>query len=164
MSKKKDRKNGNGKAAVEMPEGFGINVGRERGEGWAKKEDGNEVMGRLLGRFTYELRGKKRGYYQIKLLKPCKVEIEDPEGVEDDEGNIPRLDVVLEPGAIVNVDETAKLLDLEPFTKNGGTYDLWFVYGPKIDIDGGQTMWSFAGGPRLRPVAKPSETPDQQPF
>lgn len=163
MAKKQKQKEA--ETAYEAPEGFGINVGRERGEGWVTKKEGNEVLARILGRFSYvDNRGKKRGYYQLKLLKPCEIDIEDPDGEEDDEGNVIRRTITANEGTVVNADETAKLADLEPFTKNGGTYDVWFVIGPKIDIGGGQTMWSMAGGPRLRVVNAPSETPDQVPF
>lgn len=162
-------KKGNGKSQkateTEIPEGFGINVGRERGDGWAKKEQGNEILGRLMGRYTYQNRGKKRAYYQVKLLKECTVEVENPEWTEDSDEDVPsHLTAEAKIGQIVNVDETAKLADLEPFTKNGGVYDLWFVYEDKIDIGNGQTMWSIKG-PRLRMVAKPSEVPqDHVPF
>ena len=163
MARNGNRNGNNGEAEIAAPEGFGINVGRERGEGWVKKEKGNEVMARIIGRHSYKNRqGKMRAYYQLKLLKPCKVEIDDPESDEDDV-NAPRVTVMMEAGKIVNLDETAKFADLESYTKNGGTYDVWFVYGAKKDIGNGQTMWDVTG-PKLRVVHKPSETPDQIPF
>lgn len=142
-----------------VPEGFSINVGRERGEGWVKKEEGNVIEARIVGRYTYESRGKKRGYYQLKLLKPCKIEIEDPDFEGDsEEDEVPRVTIEADVGALVNCDETAKLKDLEPFTRNGGTYDVWFVWKAKKDIGGGQSLWDMAG-PKVRVVSKPGELP-----
>lgn len=162
---KKNRGNGSAaKSNVEIPDGFNINVGRERGDGWVKKEEGNEVLGRLLGRYTYESRGKKRAYYQIRLLKPCRAEVLNPQYDPDneelmEEEKIPeRLDATLEEGAIVNLDETVKLADLQSRTGDGGVYDMWLVYGKKQDIGDGQTMWNIVG-PRLRLVEKASELP-----
>lgn len=145
-----------------IPEGFSIPIGRERGEGWVKKEVGNEVLGRILGRHTYENRGKKRAYYQLKLLKECKIEVDDPDASEDVE-NPPRLTLEAKVGAIVNVDETAKLTDLAPYAGNGGTYDVWFVYGPQDPEY--RDMWTMKAGPRLRVIKRPSELPqDESPF
>jgi hypothetical protein len=168
MAKAKTRaSNGSSKKSegdYSVPEGFNISVGRERGDGWAKKKKGNEVLGRLLGRHTYENRGKERAYYQVKLLKPCSAEIanpdfndEDPEGME--EQNIPEFtEATLPEGSILNIDESVKLADLKSRCGDGGVYDVWFVYGNKIDIGNGQTMWEVIG-PRLRMVEKPSEIP-----
>jgi len=164
MAKAKNRKGSNGTREASAPDGFNISVGRERGDGWAKKKPGNEILGRLLGRHTYENRGKERAYYQVKLSRPCEAEVnnpdyndEDPEGMEENE--IPeRVDATLPEGAIVNVDESAKLADLKSRCGDGGVYDVWFVYGEKVDIGNGQTMWNVTG-PKLRMVEKPSEIP-----
>lgn len=161
MAKKSKNQSNGGRSGddIDAPEGFTINVGRERGEGWVKKEEGNEVMARIVGRYTYNLRGKKRAYYQLKLLKPCTIEVEDPDYAGDgDDDDIPRVTVKAEEGALVNCDETAKLAELETFTKNGGVYDVWFVFKDKKDIGGGQSMWDMIG-PRVRVVSKPSELP-----
>lgn len=161
---KKNRSNGNsnrgnGDEEFAAPDGFTINVGRERGEGWIKKEEGNEVLARIVGRFTYNLRGKKRAYYQLKLLKACKIEVEDPDFSGDgDDDEVPRVTVTADEGALVNCDETAKLAELEGFTRTGGVYDVWFVFKAKKDIGGGQSMWDMAG-PKVRVVSKPSEVP-----
>lgn len=140
----------------EIPEGFNINAGRERGDGWIVKEEGNEVLGRLVGRQTYRTkRGKLRGFYQILLHKSCKCEVPNPdfnEEADEDESNTPRIVETLGEGSTVNVDEFKKLEDLEPYTKDGKVYDVWFVMGGKIEIGDDQTMWTLKAGPRLRPV------------
>ena len=158
---KKQKSNGNGTKREEqfdIPEGFDINVGRERGEGWVVKEEGNVVQGRLLGRYTYTARGKKRAYYQIKLQKECVCEIENPDYNEEAEDSEERIRVTLPPDSIVNLDETTKLSDLESYSGNGGIYDIWLVFGKKVDIGNGQSMWNVTG-PRLAMVKKPSEVP-----
>lgn len=158
---KKNAKNGNSEKHMEAPpDGFTINVGRERGDGWVKKEEGNIVQGRLLGRHTYTSRGKKRAYYQVKLARPCKAEIENPDWNEEMEGDeVPeRITATLDEGSIVNLDETTKLADLETHVSSGGVYDVWLVFGNKMDIGNGQTMWTVTG-PRLRVVEKPDELP-----
>lgn len=152
-----DKKRGD-EASVAIPEGFTINAGRERGEGWIVKEEGNTVQGRLIGRQTYKTkRGKTRAFYQIKLEKPCTIEIENPdfnEEADEDEDNPERIKAKGEEGQIVNIDEFKKLEDLEPYTKDGGVYDVWFQIGEKIEIGDEQTMWTLVG-PRLRVVKKP---------
>lgn len=147
----------------EIPEGFTINAGRERGDGWVVKEDGNQVMGRLLGRQTYKTkRGKTRAFYQIKLAASCMAEVENPdfnEEADEDEDNKARIREELEAGQIVNVDEFKKLEDLEPYCKDGGVYDVWFVMGGKIEIGDDQTMWTLKAGPRLRVIEAPKGAP-----
>jgi hypothetical protein len=143
-----------GKSVPKAPEGFNLNVGRDRGDGWAKKEDGNTIQGRLLGRHSYKNKaGKERFYYQVKVVIPVKAVIPNPDDDEADdiEGELPA-------GSVINVDETAKLSDLAPYCKDGGTYDVWFAYGDKIDIGGGQTMWTVYG-PKLAVISKPGELP-----
>jgi hypothetical protein len=171
MAKKSASRKGNGSNGDSqsnddwaVPEGFNINVGRDRGDGWVTKKEGNTILGRLLGRYTYESRGKKRAYYQVKLYKPCEAEAENPDYNDEDEdameeaGIEPTVTVTLQAGQVVNVDESAKLADLESHASNGGVYDVWFVYGPKIDLDKGRTMWTVIG-PKLKMVEKPSEIP-----
>lgn len=149
--------------APDSPDGFTINAGRERGDGWAIKEEGNEIQGRLLGRQTYKTkRGKTRAFYQIKLQKPCMAEVENPdfnEDADEDETNSPRMRERLEEGQTVNIDEFKKLEDLEQYTKDGGIYDVWFVMGGKVDIGDDQTMWTLAAGPKLRMVERPKAAP-----
>ena len=146
-----------------VPEGFTINVGGERGEGWVTKEDGNVVQGRLLGRKEYKnTRGKTRAFYQIKLAKPCWAQVDNPdfndEADEDEDKNPSMIRKRLDEGDVVNVDEFKKLEDLAPKCVDGGIYDVWFVIGPKVEIDNNQTMWTFRGGPVLRVVKKSGDS------
>jgi hypothetical protein len=147
----------------DVPEGFNVNAGRERGEGWILKAEGNEVMGRLVGRQSYKTkRGKTRAFYQIKLAKPCMCEVTNPdfnEEADEDEDNMARIQEKLDAGSVVNVDEFKKLEDLEPYTKDGGVYDVWFVMGGKIDIGDDQTMWTLKAGPRLKVIEEPKRSP-----
>lgn len=138
-----------------VPDGFAVNVGSERGDGWIAKVEGNIVQGRLLGRKTYvNNRGKKRAFYQIQLQKDCKCQVPNPAYDEDDEtSEEPEyVDDTLGEGAIVNIDEFKKLEDLAPFVADGKTYDVWFAIVGKIDLGGDQTMWQIQG-PKLRPVS-----------
>lgn len=164
MAKNKGSKNGNGKRAAdqyEAPEGFTINAGRDRGEGWVKKEEGNVVQGRLVGRQSYKnKRGKTRAFYQIMLSKKCKIQIANPDfndEADEDTSNMAMIDSDGEEGMTVNVDEFKMLEDLESFTRNGGVYDVWFVMGPKVDIDNGQTMWTLLAGPKVAIVQPPPQ-------
>lgn len=153
----------NGDSDFAVPDGFDVNVGRERGEGWIIKEEGNEVQGKLLGRQTYKTkRGKTRAFYQIELEKPCFCEVENPdfnEEADEDETNVARVRERLDEGAIVNIDEFKKLEDLAPYCKDGGQYGVWFVIGGKVDIGDDQTMWTLSAGPRLRVDKKPTAAP-----
>lgn len=152
-------KRGRKEEAYEAPEGFGINVGREMGEGWIVKEEGNEVMARLLSRHTYKTkRGKTRAFYQLRLIKATLCQVANPDFNEEDEetDDNPAFQIkTLEEGSIVNVDEFKKLEDLQEYMKDGKTYDVWFVMGGKIELDDSQTMWTLKAGPKLRPVADP---------
>jgi len=99
-----------------------------------------------------------RGFYQIELQKPCKVQIDNPDFNEDEDesdDNRAYIEIDGEPGMIVNIDETKKLEDLRTAVKNGGTYDVWFVIDKKIELDNDQTMWQLIG-PKLRMVKAPS--------
>ena len=144
------------------PDGFNINAGRERGDGWIVKEEGNIVQGRLLGRQTYTSnRGKTRAFYQIQLQKPCQCEVENPDfndEADEDDDNSSRLREKLGEGKIVNIDEFKKLEDLAKYTTDGGVYDVWFAIVGKVDIGDDQTMWQIQG-PRLRVVTKPGSSP-----
>lgn len=138
---------------VEAPEGFDVNVGRERGEGWVKKEEGNRVQGSLMGRHSFKAaNGKTRHYYQLKLQESCICEIVIEEGDEEK-----RESKTLPAGSIVNVDESAALSDLAKFSallERGGQYDVWFVYKAKESIGGGQSFWPVHG-PKVRTVKGP---------
>lgn len=144
----------------EAPEGYDINAERTRGEGWVKKEYGNVVNGEIVSVHEYKTkRGKTRQFFQMKLLSKCKVQIENPEfneEADEDDTNTAFLEKELDEGAIVNCDVFKKLEDIVPYAKNGGVYGVWFVIGKKVDLDGGNTMWELAAGPKLRCFKKPA--------
>ncbi len=130
---------------VQAPEGFDINIGRERGEGWVHKEKGNTVQGELLGRFSFKdgRTGKQRSYNQIKLHEPCKISVTVEEGDEE-------ITSVTEakPGSLVNVDESAALTDVSKLIdgiERGGKALVWFQYKEKESIGGGQSFWPVHG-------------------
>lgn len=139
--------------APAAPEGFDIKIGRERGDGWLAKKEGVVVMGRLLGRHEFKGKGgKMRGFYQILLSQGTTAMVTDP----DDEEAV-SVEMELKEGQILNVDEIKKLEDLRPYVKDGGTYDVWFALGAKIDI-GENSMWKVYG-PQLKIVSRPAELP-----
>ena len=126
-----------------IPDGFDIMAGRELADGWAMKDKGNTIQGRLVGRFTM---GDDRAFYQVKLDKPCKaITGRGEETVE----------VVLQPGNLVNVDESKAMDDLRKYCENGGTYDVWIMYGEKQKLEGGNTFWPIVNGPRVKTVKPP---------
>jgi len=140
------------------PSRFNKKVGREDGDGWAKKEEGNTIQGKLLGRFEFkDSKGKPRAFYQILLQESCDATTkneDDPEGEYQD--------IRLEAGQIVNVDEVAKLMDLAPLATNGGEYDVWFKFKGKVKRKGSQnTPWNF-DGPFVDTVKAPPK--DDTPF
>lgn len=169
MARKSNKSNGTSRKnqPIEAPEGFDVNVGGERGEGWVVKADGNTVQGRLIGRRTYKGgKGRERAFYQIELHKPCLIQVENPEFNEDEEesdSNAAYKNVTVSEG-IVNVDEFKKLEDLRPFVEKGGVYDVWFVLGGKVDIDNGQTMWTMKAGPKCKVVKLPSDGAQRSSF
>lgn len=126
-----------------VPDGFDIMAGRELADGWAMKEKGNTIQGRLMGRFTM---GEDRAYYQIKLDKPTKAIT----GRGDETA-----EVVLPPGKVVNVDESKAMEDLRKYAENGGVYDVWIMYGEKQKTPDGGSFWPIINGPRARQVKAP---------
>lgn len=159
MAKKKSatatNTEGSGTTMVpDAPDGFGIKVGRERGDGWAVKKEGNEVVGRLMGRHEFKgLQGKTRAYYQIVLQKEALASVTDPD-VEDAEP----VEMMLPVGSTLNVDEMASLKDLAPYTKDGSTYDVWFCFGGTRDV-GQPSPMRIVHGPRLKVIQRASEIP-----
>lgn len=119
----------------EPPEGFDIDAELVRGDGWAIKGEGYVIQGRLKGR--QEFRGgdgKMRAFYSIILARKCHAVIGKGDDAEPG---------ILEPGQIVNVDDSAALGQLESRAKDGGVYDVWIRYGAKEKLQGkpGQTFW-----------------------
>lgn len=131
------------KNETNIPDGFDIMAGRELADGWAKKEKGNVIQGRLLGRFTM---GEDRSFYQIKLDKPTKAIA--GRGDETQE-------VTLEAGKLVNVDESKAMEDLRKYAESGGVYDVWIMYGDKQKTPDGGSFWPIVNGPRAKQVKAP---------
>jgi hypothetical protein len=160
MAGKKNRKANTENQEWEAPEGYDINAERTRGEGWIKKEFGNVVNAEILAVHEYKnKRGKTRQFLQMKLISKAKCQIDNPdfnEEADEDDDNRAMIEVELDEGSTVNCDVFKKLEDIVPYAKNGGKYNVWFVIGKKMDLDGGNTMWDLAAGPKLRCVKKPS--------
>jgi hypothetical protein len=128
---------------VNVPDGFDIMAGRELADGWAKKEKGNVIQGRLVGRFKM---GEDRFFYQIKLDKETKAIT----GKGDDTS-----EVVLKKGQMVNVDESKAMEDLRKYSDNGGVYNVWIMYGEKAKLPDGGSFWPIVNGPRVQMVKSP---------
>lgn len=165
----------------DIPAGFDTRVGRERGDGWLKKEPGVVIQGRLLGRYTMKGQvsddGTARTYLQVKLS--------DGSGIKGKDGKIvagvpasqldpttrEKLEVRLQPGQVINIDEHTALEDLAPWATDGGVHDVWFMYVSQDKVQGtNRTFWVVkgpaihtvrAGRPHVQqaaPAAKPVET------
>lgn len=126
---------------VVVPDGF-TSVIADRVNNWYKPELSGPVIGLLKGRFQMTgAKGKVRHYFQVELQKPCKaMTVIDDENVEVD----------LEPGALINVDErkdleglAAKAMDTEH------SYIVFIQAKEKIRLDSGNTFWRFAAGVKL---------------
>jgi hypothetical protein len=161
---KDDKKVASVKVA-EAPQGFNLNVGRERGDGWILKEKGQIVQGRLLGRYLMKATssdGSARAYYQLKLAVPVKAIYtpgeDDDDYEEDEDGKAKRHEVTLKPGQVVNIDEITALKDLSSYTRDGGVYNIWFQY---IKQDPKRRNFWVIKGPALETVrpAKHAPTP-----
>lgn len=140
----------------DAPAGFTTNIGRARGDGWVIKKPGNQVQGRLLG--CYEMKalsqnGEKRSYFQIKVAIPTpalQTLGEEDEGyAEDEDGRAKRIEVMLKPGDIINVDVITALKDLAPYTRDGGVYDVWFAY---VKQDPKRRNFWIVKGPSLQTI------------
>lgn len=155
MAKPKSGKNGTDAA----PDRFKTKVGREDGDGWAKKEPGNIIQGRVLGR--YEFRGndgKLRAFYQIKLQEPCKATTKN----EDDEDKYDEVTLIAD--QIVNLDEVSRLSDLADHCRDGGVCDVWLKFVGKKARKGSQnTPWVFEG-PFVDVIQPPKRVKEDAPF
>jgi hypothetical protein len=141
------KKNG---AEVQAPAGFDVSVGREQSDGWVVKKEGNTVLGRLLGRYSFRGEdGRERWYYQVKLDGPCEIL---PYTEEEGEKVDP---IVVGKDAVVNIDESAALEALEPKSNDGGVYDVWFSYKAKTKSKSGPGGFWPVHGPKLRVVKAP---------
>jgi len=152
----------------EVPAGFDVRVGRERGDGWLAKTPGQVITGRLLGRFRMKGQmnddGTERVFYQIKLGKGCSYGAggDSKPGVranQTDE-NKEKHEVILQEGQILNVDEHKALEEMSPFTRDGGIYDVWFKYVRESPIPGkgNRTFWEVKG-PMLKTIQPAKHAP-----
>lgn len=131
---------------------------------WVKGVEGNVVHGKLINRYMMQgqvLDGSSGAYYQIELLKPCKV----TKGKGDDAEVIEAA-----AGDVVNLGETKQIASLKdivvPEVNAGAEYELWINFKNKIKISGGRTMWNTevhskrlkAPTGEVRPLAKETHT------
>ena len=126
------------KDVVALPEGF-TSVIAERANNWFKPEISGPVIGTLKGRFHMTgNKGKVRYYYQVELHKPCvAMTTEDDNPVE----------VTLEPGDLINVDERKDLEGLAQAAADSTKEYVVFIQAiEKIKLDSGNTFWRFAAG------------------
>lgn len=125
-------------AEIAIPDGF-TSVIAERANNWYKPELSGVVQGVLKGRFHMTgAKGKVRYYYQVALTKPCvAMTTEDDNPVE----------VSLEPGDLINVDERKDLEGLAQAAADSSSEYLVFIQAiEKIKLDSGNTFWRFAAG------------------
>ncbi len=141
-----------------VPERFNQKVGRADGDGWALKEKGNTITGRLIGRFEFNSANGRRAFYQIELQGPCKATTKN-------EADDTKYDTItLKAGQIVNLDEVSRLEDLRDKCEDGGIYDVWLQFGEKKKSKGSQnTPWNFVG-PYVAVVKAPSRRREEAPF
>ncbi len=123
-----------------IPEGF-IPVNAAGGGAWFQPDLGEAVLGELLGRFRKKKslsKDKEAWFYQIMLEKPCPAKKKvDDESVE----------VNLEPGDLINIDERAALEDLASLPDSGKRWRLFIQPLDKVPIPGtAQTVWRFNVG------------------
>lgn len=105
---------------------------------WVEQAKGNVCQGRLLNRYPMNNTEPPRYYYQIELSAPCKVRVGRGEDAEVQDALA---------GEVVNLNENHKtscLRDVEiPEVIAGAVYDVHVVFGDKMKIGGGKTMWKI---------------------
>ena len=97
--------------------------------GWVAKFKGHRVYGVLLGRFQRasqdlddEGNPKVRYFYQIKLVKSCKVALSQDDQTEDEKTKDAKR------GDVVNLDENKALEGLNDALKEGPTQFAWVLF------------------------------------
>jgi len=167
--KSSDEKKPREGADNDVPAGFDVRVGRERGDGWLQKTPGQVIIGRLLGHYTMKGQmnddGSYRSFYQVRLGAGCSFvdggkSVPGAKAVFQDEDK-EKFDVILTEGQILNVDAHKALEDLSPYTRDGGVYDVWFKYIAEEPVKGGrrnQTYWRLKG-PVLKTLRPPKHAP-----
>jgi hypothetical protein len=146
---------------VLAPEGFNIDLTKRMADGWAKKEPGAIVQGRVLGVITTgkdERTGKPNRSIQVRLKKSAMAVIEDPDS-EDGE----MMEIKLEPGKLINVDETAALDKVSGYLDKGQAFDIWIYFKGKVPIKGtNRSYWDM--DVRLKPLSAEEAAADDVPF
>lgn len=104
---------------------------------WVATQQGNICNGKILGRHAMQ-QTPVRYYYQIELLRPCKVRVGRGEDAEIEEAPA---------GEVVNLNETYQigvLKEIEiPEILAGAEYNVWVEFKNKIKVAGGaRTMWN----------------------
>ncbi len=131
-----------------------VKAGAGENAAWAKVDVGALWCGQLMGRFEFSKRdaktGKIRYFYQLKLTQVPFIDddgkehvpfglVRDPETEEFGEDP-----VILEEGALVNIDARFKLDQaLLALTKETTPYEVVIQALSKKNLDGGHTMWDF---------------------
>jgi hypothetical protein len=146
------------KEGTGVPEGF-TPVSTMGSGSWFKPESGGTVWGELLARHRRKksLNDKEAWFYQIMLEKPCVAQRK----VEDES-----VEVNLQPGEIINVDERSALEELALLMESGKRWRVYIHPINKVPIAGtAQTVWRFAVGKqeivsgKNEPKVKPIDTP-----
>ncbi len=106
------------------------NVTSERNAPWLVKRENFVLEGELLGRFSFQWKGKEKPYYQIRVGK----------GSDEINGSTKEGEEVVPIGAVVSVDEIATLRDLRPLTEDGGRYRVRLAFKDK-DTSGEFPLW-----------------------
>jgi hypothetical protein len=110
--------------------------------GWVAKVKGHVVYGELMGRFSradLDEAGKVRYFYQLRLLRPCKVALPSDEQTDD----VKEKDA--KKGDIVNLDENKGLEGLKDALAEGGTQVAWVKFKGKKrqQKDRRKTFWDI---------------------
>lgn len=124
-----------------IPEGF-IPVSASGGAAWYKPELGFEVLGELLGRFKKKksLNNQDAYFFQVMLEKPCK----GMKKIDQDEESV---EVDMEPGEIINLDERSALEELAALVDSGKRWRVYVKALDKVKVPGtSRTVWRMNVG------------------
>lgn len=151
MGKKKDEAGEETEAGNEIrneridpsiPEGF-TPVSASGGlQNWFKPESMSVIWGEMLGRYkrkkTLGDSQKEGHFYQIMIEKPCTASRKiDEETVE----------IELEPGDVINVDERSALEELSTLPESGKRWRVYIKPLEKVPVKGTmRTVWRFSIG------------------
>lgn len=128
---------------------------------WLVKKDGVMMEGVMVGRFLRKGDQSKRGqgspyFYQFEVINnPVMGTVGSKT-----EGTVEEVPVAV--GQIISVDESEALRDLEPYTDDGGKYQVCLVFGKKQTVKGtNRTFWPVEIGRRV--LTPPSAGYSHQP-